>query len=226
MVIAGSLTPLSRDAIVEAALRVVDEEGLEATSMRRVAEELGTSPLALYWHVRTKDELLQLVLDRVIAEVELPAPDPEHWQEQLKGVARELRRVLTSHRDIARVTLGTIPVGANALRVVEWMHALLRGAGLPDRIVALVGDLSGLYVGVFAFEERLGLVSPTGEDLPAEQVIAMLSDFWQSLPPERFPHTLALLPHLFEGGPDERLGFGIDVIVRGLESLAAEEAKT
>jgi AcrR family transcriptional regulator len=226
MVIAGSLTPLSRHAIVEAALRVVDEEGLEATSMRRVAEELGTSPLALYWHVRTKDELLQLVLDRVIAEVELPAPDPEHWQEQLKGVARELRRVLTSHRDIARVTLGTIPVGANALRVVEWMHALLRGAGLPDRIVALVGDLSGLYVGVFAFEERLGLVSPTGEDLPAEQVIAMLSDFWQSLPPERFPHTLALLPHLFEGGPDERLGFGIDVIVRGLESLAAEEAKT
>lgn len=218
--------PLSREAIVEAALRVVDEEGLEATSMRRVAEELGTSPLALYWHVRTKDELLQLVLDRVIAEVELPAPDPEHWQEQLKGVARELRRVLTSHRDIARVTLGTIPVGANALRVVEWMHALLRGAGLPDRIVALVGDLSGLYVGVFAFEERLGLVSPTGEDLPAEQVIAMLSDFWQSLPPERFPHTLALLPHLFEGGPDERLGFGIDVIVRGLESLAAEEAKT
>jgi hypothetical protein len=105
------------------------------------------------------------------------------------------------------------------------MHVLLREAGLPDRVVALVGGLSGLYVGAFAFEESLGLVSPMGEDLPAEQAIAMLTEFWQTLPPERFPHTLALLP-LFEGGSDERFEFGIDVILRGLESPAAEEAKT
>lgn len=215
--------PLSREAIVEAALRVVDEEGLEATSMRRVADELGTSPSALYWHVRNKDELLQLVLDRVMAEVELPASDPEQWQEQLKEAARELRRVLTSHRDIARVTLGTIPVGPNMLDMVEWLHALLRTAGLPDATVALVGDVFGLYVGAYAYEESLGLTSPTGEDLPPEQVLAMLGEYWASLPPERFPHTIALLDHLFSGGPDERFEFGLDVIVRGLEALGAEQ---
>jgi AcrR family transcriptional regulator len=214
--------PLSREAIVDAALRVVDRDGLEATSMRRVAEELAAAPSALYWHVRNKDELLQLVFDRVAGEIELPLPDPEQWQEQAKTVAREMRRVLTSHRDIARVSLGAIPVGPNVLRVVEWMHALLRGAGLPDRVVALVGDLFGLYVGAYAYEESLGLASPTGEDLPPEQVVAMLREYWESLPPALFPHTLALLDVLFEGGPDERFEFGLDVLVRGLASLQSE----
>ena len=207
---------------MDAALRVVDRDGLEATSMRRVAEELAAAPSALYWHVRNKDELLQLVFDRVAGEIELPLPDPEQWQEQAKTVAREMRRVLTSHRDIARVSLGAIPVGPNVLRVVEWMHALLRGAGLPDRVVALVGDLFGLYVGAYAYEESLGLASPTGEDLPPEQVVAMLREYWESLPPALFPHTLALLDVLFEGGPDERFEFGLDVLVRGLASLQSE----
>jgi AcrR family transcriptional regulator len=201
---------------------VVDREGLDATSMRRVAEELGAAPSALYWHVRNKDELLQLVLDRVVGEIELPPRDPENWQEQLKALAREMRRVLASHRDIARVTIGSIPAGPNALLIAEWMNALLREAGLPDRTVALFGDLAGLYVGAYAYEESLGLASPTGEELPPEQVLAMLQEYWASLPKERFPHTLALLDRLFEGDRDERFEFGLDVLVRGLASLAAE----
>lgn len=201
---------------------MVDREGLDATSMRRVAEELGAAPSALYWHVRNKDELLQLVLDRVVGEIELPRRDPENWQEQLKALAREMRRILANHRDIARVTIGSIPAGPNALLIAEWMNALLREAGLPDRTVALFGDLAGLYVGAYAYEESLGLASPTGEELPPEQVLAMLQEYWASLPKERFPHTLALLDRLFEGDRDERFEFGLDVLVRGLASLAAE----
>jgi hypothetical protein len=135
-----------------------------------------------------------------------------------------MRRVLTSHRDIARVTMGAIPAGPNILVVVEWMHSLLREAGLPDGTVALFGDLAGLYVGAYAFEESLGLASPTGEDLPPEEVLAMLGEYWASLPQDRFPHTLALGDRLFEGGPDERFEFGLDVLIRGLESLRAEAA--
>lgn len=217
---AAARAPLSRDAIVDAALRLLDREGLDGVSMRRLAEELGTSAGSLYWHVRNKHVLLQLVLDRVAGEIELPPRDPEHWQEQAKMLAREMRRVMTSHGDIARVTLGTIPVGPNMLRVMEWAHALLREAGLPDRTVALVGDLFGLYVGAYAYEESLGLASPTGEDLPPDQVIAMLQDYWASLPPALFPHTLALTKELFSGSQDERFEFGLDVLVRGLEALA------
>lgn len=184
--------------------------------MRRVAEELGTVPSALYSHVRNKDELLALLFDRVAGELELPDPDPDRWEEQLREMGRDMRRVLTSHRDIARVSIGSIPVGPNLLRVTEWMLALLRGAGLPDRSAALAGDLLGLYVGAYAYEESLGLGSPTGEQLPPEQILGMLRDYMASLPPSRFPNIVGLVDTLFEGGPDERFEFGLDVIIHGL----------
>src|SRR5438045_7753763 len=97
--------PLTRDAIVEAALRVLDREGMDGLSMRRVAEELGTGAASLYWHVRNKDELLQLLNERFAAEVELPEPDPSRWQEQLKEVAHQMRSAAHRHRDLARISL-------------------------------------------------------------------------------------------------------------------------
>src|SRR5262249_19016990 len=81
--------PLTRDAIVEAALRVLDREGMDGLSMRRVAEELGTGVASLYWHVRNKGELLQLLSERLAAEIELPEPDPARWQAQLKDIGRQ-----------------------------------------------------------------------------------------------------------------------------------------
>src|SRR6266498_3964925 len=117
--------PLTREAIVDAALRVLDREGLEALSMRRVGEELGTGAASLYWHVRNKEELLQLVFERVTEEVVLPEADPSRWQEQLKDLARESRRVMKRHRDIARLSLGRIPAGGTLALLNEWLFELL-----------------------------------------------------------------------------------------------------
>src|ERR687888_2227530 len=71
-------TPLTREAIVDAALRVLAREGADGLSMRRVAEELGAGPASLYWHVASKDELINLLIDRVTSEIPLPPPDPDH----------------------------------------------------------------------------------------------------------------------------------------------------
>ncbi|MFC6929926.1 TetR/AcrR family transcriptional regulator [Actinomadura yumaensis] len=101
---APSRRPLTQDGIVAAAVRVLDAEGLDGVTMRRVAQELDTGPASLYAHVSGKDELNELMLDRVAAEVRLPEPDPERWQEQVKEVAREVRRVWQAHADIARVS--------------------------------------------------------------------------------------------------------------------------
>jgi AcrR family transcriptional regulator len=213
--------PLSRDAIVEAALRVLDREGMEGLSMRKVGEELGTGAASLYWHVRNKDELLQLVFERVSSEVDLPEPDPSRWQEQLKDLARQMRAVLNRHRDVARISLGRIPGGADIARVTEWLFQLLRGAGIPDQAIAYLGDIASLYVAAYAFEESLGLASPTGEDQPPEQIVEMLKDWTRSLPEDRFPITRSVVDLLFAGDADDRFEFGIDLIVRGLESLAS-----
>jgi AcrR family transcriptional regulator len=213
--------PLDREAVVGAAVRVLDREGIEGLSMRRVAEELGTGPASLYWHVRNKEELLDLVLDQVIGEIHLPAPDPSRWQEQGKAFMREARTVLQRHPGAARLTLGRIPTGPNALRAAEWQLALLRGAGIPDRVAAFAGDLFGLYLGAYGFEESLGAPSATDEQGEPQDVEKMLRDYWSSLPTDRFPNLTSLVDLLFSGDRDERFEFGLDVLFAGLEAAAA-----
>jgi AcrR family transcriptional regulator len=217
-------TPLTREAIVEAALRVLERDGIDAVSMRRVGDELGTGAASLYWHVRNKDELLQLVFEHVTQEVELPTPDPERWREQLAGLAQETRATLNRHRGVARISLGRIPAGPTLARLTEWLFQLLRPVGIPDRVIAYVGDLLGLYVGAYAFEESLGLASPTGEDLPPEEIVAMLRDYVASLPPERYPATREAAALLFGGDAEERFAFGIELLIRGLETYADRPA--
>jgi AcrR family transcriptional regulator len=213
---ASTRRPLSRDAIVDAALRVLERDGAEGFSMRRVASELGTGAGALYWHVANKEELLLLAFDRVVDDVRLPEPDPARWKEQLRDVGWEMLRLMRAHRGIARISLGRIPVGPNLVRFAEWLLVLLRGAGIPDRAAALAGDLLGLYVGAFAYEESLGVASPDGRDRPVEEVVAMIGGYFASLPPEQFPNITALTGELMGGGPDERFAFGMDVIIEGL----------
>ena len=212
--------PLTRDAIIEAALRVLDREGMSGLSMHRVAGELGTGAASLYWHVRNKGELLQLLSERLVEEIELPVPDPARWQEQLKDLARQMRAMAHRHRDSARITLGRLPSGPTIARFSEWLFELLTPAGIPDRVIAYLGDMASLYVGAYAFEESLGVASPTGEELPPEQIVAMFRDYLLSLPADRFPHVHRAIGDIFGGDPDDRFEFGIDVIVRGIGTFA------
>ena len=179
--------PLTREAIVDAAIRVLDAEGMEGLSMRRVGEELGTGAGSLYWHVRNKDELFQLIFERVTEEMVLPEPDPSRWKEQLTDLLHEMRAQLKSHRDVARLSLGRIPMGPTLAVYSEWLFRLLKPVGIPDQVIAFLGDLFGLYVGAYAFEESLGLSSPTGEEMSPEQMIEMFRQYTLSLPEDRFP---------------------------------------
>ena len=129
-------TPLSRERIVDAAMAIVDTGGLDALSMRSVAQALGTGPASLYAHIADKDELLALLIERVAGELELPEPDPERWQEQLKAMVRATHYGLLAHRDLARARLANIPLGEGALRFSDRMIEIMRSGGLPDQVVA------------------------------------------------------------------------------------------
>jgi len=210
--------PITREAVVEAAVHVLDTDGLEALSMRRVAQQLGTGPASLYWHVRNKDELLQLVFEHLNDQLELPEPDPDAWQDQLKQLGRQVRALAHQHRDYARISLGRVPSGQSLARLAEWMFQLMRPVGVPDQVIAYGADLFGLYVGAYAFEESLGPPSPTGEALSAEQIAAMFRDYLASLPASQFPNVHGAVGLLFAGNPDERFEFGMQVLIKGIES--------
>lgn len=199
-------------------MRLLDREGLDAVSMRGVADELGTGPASLYWHIPNKDALLDLVYDRIIGEVELPI-GISGWREQIKAFAREWRRVLSAHRDVARITLARIPTGPNAMVRMEWMLGVLRGAGIPDRAVSLGSDAATLFINGFCYEEAtpFRVAGMTGD---MEEGAVLLEQYFNSLPPDRFPNFTALASTMTEGTIDERFEFGIDLIVRALETHA------
>lgn len=212
---------ITREAVVEAALAVIDAEGFDALTMRRVGHELGTGGASLYAHVANKEALIELVMDRVFGELEVPwPPDPEHWEEQIKEVLRRTRALFRRHRDIARGALARVPTGPNAVTGMEKILAILRAARLPDQVVAYAADLLPLYATAVAYEE--GLFEARG--WTREEVgryVAELRQYFESLPADRFPTMVALAGALTagDGEGDERFEFGLEVIVRGLAAL-------
>ena len=212
----GERRPLTRDAIVDAALVLLDREGIAGLSMRRLAKELDVGAASLYWHVGDKEELLGLLLDRIVGETEVPDPDPANWQEQMKELGRESRRLLQRHRDAAQISMGRVPVGPNSMPVMERSLAILVAAGLPPRVLALAVDMFALYVGGFAFEESLR----GDESADPEQ----LAEYFRSLPKKEFPTLVALADDLTAGDADERFEFGLELLVRGLEAMAKDDA--
>ncbi len=221
---APAKAPLTRDAIVEAALAVLDADGLEGVSMRRVAQRLGTGPASLYQHVGGKDELLELVLDRVCADVAIPEPGvgPDGWQEPLKELLRTVRKVLGAHQDLAYVMLGRIPTGPNALAGAEGMLRIMRAGGVPDQVAAYAVDSLGLFVTSVVYEEAIQARHFTTEQ-EALAYIDQARSYFENLPADRFPTLAAMAGHLTrEAGDDARFEFALDVQIRGLAALAAE----
>lgn len=210
---------LSRAAIVAAGLIVLRAEGIDALSMRRVAAELGTGAASLYAHVASKDELLELLLDEVIGEVPLPVPDPARWREQVTQLWVDSHAVVSRNGDIARVALGRVPLGPNAVRVSERTMALLRLGGVPDQAVAWAVDVVGMYVAANAIEGAINVQQQRGGRDPAEYY-AEVGRYFAMLPVDRFPVTAALAPMLAEGDGDERFRFGLDLLVGGLAARA------
>ena len=203
--------PLTRELIVDAALALLERDGLQGLSMRRLAQELGSGAASLYWHVGDKEELLALMLDRIVGESEVIEPDPEHWQEQVKESLRATRRLMLKRRDAAQLSLGRIPAGPNSLPVMERSLAVLHAAGLPPRVISYAADMFALFVGGFAFEESMG----------HEGDPKAFGEYLASLPPEQFPTLTTLAGDLTEGGADERFEFAIELLVRGLEAVAS-----
>jgi len=216
--------PITRDAIVDAALRLLDRDGLDELSMRRLADELGTGPASLYWHVGSKAGLLDLIFDRVMGEVTVPDPEPERWQEQLKAVARAGRAMILRHRDIVRISIGRVPMGPNALRISEGLFAILRAGGVPDQLAVTGQQLLFAIINGFTLDETTELGVEV-EGPPDEQAANAARDYVSALPPEQFPNLIAVAGHFGHVDNDQRFELLIDLFVDGLAQRVQAQAK-
>jgi AcrR family transcriptional regulator len=199
-------TPLTRSRIAQAALDVLDRDGLDALSMRRLGAELGVEGMAIYRHFPNKAAVLAGVVEVLLAELEIPAPSPDvAWQLVLKDVSRAYRALLLGHPN-AIPLLATLPLtDPAAARAAGAVMALVRAAGF-DAQTALktLATITSYVVGVAQWEVGTAPYRAEGRDV--------------TLPADADPYLVELLPQLAEDDCDETFEFGLDVIVRGLES--------
>jgi AcrR family transcriptional regulator len=145
---------LTRDRVVTEALAIISAGGAAALSMRALATRLGVVPAALYRHVTSKEQLYDLVLDRVLAEVGCQADPALPWTGQVAALAHRLRAVLEDHPGIAALLQTRDPISPASLALAEAFLAPLRAAGLPGRQAALAFRLIYDYTLGFALSDR------------------------------------------------------------------------
>jgi len=215
---ADARTHLTRDHIVEAAIRLADAEGLDALSMRRLGQVLDAGATSLYWHVRNKDELLDLVVDRIIGEVREEMRASGSWRADLEETARAIRRALVRHRHIAPV-IGSRPTfGPHAVAALEWLIGRLRSAGADVRTALLASQSVINYAAGFAvFECRDPLGVASSED-DRRAFMEQLSRFVATLPADQFPNTLETLEIGASITPDEQFEYGLRQVLNGIEA--------
>jgi AcrR family transcriptional regulator len=206
---------LTRERLVAEALAVIAAHGVDALSMRGLATRLEVVPAALYRHVRNKEQLYDLILDGVLAEVDYQLDHTLAWTEQVNSLAHRLRTVLENHPGVAALLKTRDPLGPHSLALAEAFLAPLYAAGLPERETGLAFSLLYDYTLGFA------LSSPTSTNEQRVQDTATrsrLHAFLRSLPTDRFPTLVALGEHVWDDNRDERFTAGLDTLIDGLQA--------
>jgi AcrR family transcriptional regulator len=214
--------PLGEDVVVDAALEILKSEGLEAVTMRRVAAALDTGPASLYVYVSGREGLLQAMLDRVVAAVELEPPDPSRWRAQLHSLLVRMRRALVAHPGIAAMTLADPPATEAVLLLAENLLGILLAGGLDPQDAAWACDIFVLLATAAAREDDVRRPRGASDDDRREQADELRRTF-AGLPPGRFPLIAAHATQMVAGDGDDRFRFAIDVVIDGVVARAARQ---
>jgi AcrR family transcriptional regulator len=205
---------MNREQVLQAAVALADETGIESLSMRKLGQALGIEAMSLYNHVAGKEALLDGMIDLVFAEIELPTG--EDWKKALRGRAISMREALARHRWAVGLMESRTNPGATTLRQHDAVIGCLLAAGFSMELTAHAFAAVDSYVYGFALQEK-GLPFDTPEQT-AEMAQAMLAHF----PVEEFPHLAAFTrEHVMRPGYDfgAEFEFGLDLLLDGLERL-------
>jgi AcrR family transcriptional regulator len=210
--------PLSKEAIVDAALAILKSEGLQAVTMRHVAAALDTGAASLYVYVANRDALLAEMLDRVTAIVELEPPDPSLWREQMHTLLGRMRASFLAYPGTAALALSDPPVTGSVLIAAENLLGTLSAGGFTPRDAAWTCDILVLLVQAVASEDDARRAA-SGKHFAGE--VAELRATFERLPVEQFPMLLTHAEEMVAGDRDERFHWAIDVVLDGVLARAA-----
>jgi AcrR family transcriptional regulator len=210
--------PLTRDRVLRAALALADAGGLESLTMRRLGEDLGVGPMALYRHVINKDDLIDGLVDLVFAEIGLP-PEATDWRTAMRERAISLRDALLRHRWAIGLMESRINPGPANLRHHDAVIGSLLAAGFDMTMAAHAYSLLDAYIYGFAMT-KMNLPFETSEEV-AEVAQTMLQPF----PVNSYPNLAAFISEIaMQPGYDygDEFEYGLDVVLDGVERERAD----
>ena len=205
--------PLSRERVLEAAIDLADAGGIEALTMRRLAQELGVEAMTLYYYVANKDEILNGIVEMVVAEIELPSAGGD-WKAELRATALSAYEILLRHRWAASLVLTGAGTSMARTRYMEAILGCLRRAGFSASLTDHAYHALESHIMGFTLWE-------VGMNLPGDEELATLATgFLAQLPEDQFPYLVEhvhqhLKPH--DPSDEGEFAFGLDLILDGLE---------
>ena len=208
---------LTRDRVIDAALRIMDEEGLDAVSMRRVGRELGVEAMSLYHHVHDKEDLLLGIRERVLSKFLDPGTEGD-WEVRARQAAKSWRHILRAHPNIMVLISESkrFEMTPTSMRPTETALRLLREVGLPeDDAVKAFCAMGGFIIGFVMFEIGVMRAAGPGNQPPTPEGLTA------ALPADEFPCFMSSLPYLMQGDIDQRFEYGLDLLFAGIRSKSA-----
>ena len=208
--------PLSRERVLEAAIKLADQGGLGSLSMRKLGQEFGVEAMALYYHFANKDEVIDGIVDIVFSEIELPT-DGVDWKTAMRQRAISMRDVLLRHRWAIDLMESRRGAGPANLRHHDAVIGNLRAAGFENAMVARAYSLLDAYIYGFALT-KINLPFDASEEV-AEVAQGMLQRF----PVNEYPNLVAYIAEHLKPGYDygDEFEHGLDLILDGLEKARA-----
>jgi AcrR family transcriptional regulator len=208
--------PLSRERVLEAAIKLADQGGLGSLSMRKLGQEFGVEAMALYYHFANKDEVIDGIVDIVFSEIELPT-DGVDWKTAMRQRAISMRDVLLRHRWAIDLMESRRGAGPANLRHHDAVIGNLRAEGFDSTMVARAYLLLDAYIYGFALT-KINLPFDASEEV-AEVAQGMLQRF----PVNEYPNLVAYIAEHLKPGYDygDDFEYGLDLILDGLEKARA-----
>ncbi len=213
---------LSKSAVVSRALELADRVGVDSLTIRRLATELGVTPMALYWHFRSKEDLLSALSDHIWDEVDLAVDPQAPWPDQLRAIMESLVGVLRAHPSGAQLVLSHKKESDGSMRAAEIALGLLRGAGFDPEQASEI-TRGGMWAAItlvmsepgFEPDVKAGLDDAERAELQRRKQVQMAL-----LPADRFPHLVECAVPFTKVDPELHYRFGIDLFIAGVKALA------
>jgi TetR/AcrR family transcriptional regulator, tetracycline repressor protein len=219
----GERPRLSKRAVTEAALKLADADGLDTLTIRKLAQHLGVTPMALYWHFRSKEDLLEGVAEQVWGEIDVHVDPSVPWWAQLQAGLESLLRVLRAHPSAPQLLLEHEKRNEAALRATEATLDILLSAGFGPQHASEIAR-STLWTGIMLVMSEAGYHPELSEDERAE-FQRRNEVFFAMLPAGRYPRLIECATPMADCDRDFHYRLGVEMFIAGVRAIAGRQER-